>query len=74
MSYVIGDRVAFTMNTGRPTTGVVVAVLTEPRQAPILLLERPEDRWRAFRLESEVSRREKNQSDRPPTQGRSQLG
>ena len=54
MSYQIGDRVAFTMNTGRTTTGVIVAVLTEPRQPPILLLERPEDSWRAFRLASDI--------------------
>jgi hypothetical protein len=51
----IGDHVAFTTNTGQSTHGQVVQKIVERRQPTILLIERLEDRWRAFRLEHEVS-------------------
>src|SRR5436190_852197 len=51
----IGDQVAFTTNTGQPATGHVVQKIVEKRQETILLLERTDDGWRAFRLAREVS-------------------
>ncbi len=53
--YAIGDSVGFQSNTGRPTQGQIIQILVEKQQPNILLIERPDDRWRAFRLETEVS-------------------
>ena len=54
--YAIGDQVEFRSNTGQRNQGQIVQVLVEKKQPNILLIERPEDRWRAFRLETEVVR------------------
>jgi len=53
--YAIGDSVGFQSNTGRRTQGQIIQILVEKTQPDILLIERPDDRWRAFRLETEVS-------------------
>ena len=51
----IGDVVAFSTNTGQAATGYVVQKIVEKRQETILLIERTDDRWRAFRLARDVS-------------------
>src|SRR4051794_13809353 len=51
----IGDIVAFSTNTGQPATGYVVQKIVEKRQETILLIERTDDQWRAFRLARDVS-------------------
>lgn len=51
----VGDRVVFKTNTGTPSRGRIVQVIKEKKKPDLLLIERPEDQWRVFRLESEVS-------------------
>src|SRR5262245_11096440 len=51
----LGDQVAFKTNTGQHAVGHVIQTIVEKRQETILLIERPEDGWRAFRLEREVT-------------------
>ena len=55
--FSIGEGVEFTSNTGRRTEGQVIRVFVEKNPPNVLLIERAEDRWRVFRLESEVSPR-----------------
>lgn len=51
----LGDQVSFKTNTGHDTVGHVIQTIVEKRQETILLIERPEDGWRAFRLERDVT-------------------
>jgi hypothetical protein len=49
----IGEHVRFTSNSGQPTLGFVVDLITERRQPTMVLIERL-DGGRAIRLENEV--------------------
>lgn len=51
----LGDQVSFKTNTGQHAVGQVIQTIVEKRQETILLIERPEDGWRAFRLERDVT-------------------
>lgn len=53
--YAIGDIVEFHSNTGQRTEGQVIRVFVERTPPNVLLIERPDDHWRAFRLETDVS-------------------
>jgi hypothetical protein len=55
--FSIGEGVEFISNTGRRTEGQIIRVLVEKKPPNVLLIERTEDRWRVFRLESDVSPR-----------------
>ena len=55
--FLIGEGVEFTSNTVRRTEGQVIGVLVEKKPPHVLLIERTGDRWRVFRLGSEVSPR-----------------
>jgi hypothetical protein len=58
--------VLFETNAGRESHGRVIQILEERKGTDVLLIERPEDGWRVFRLESEVSTpRTRHPSDAP---------
>ena len=49
----VGDAILFQSNTGQPTRGTVVQLITERRQPTMILIEK-HDGGRAIRLENEV--------------------
>lgn len=51
----VGDWVVFETNTGQKIAGRIIHVILERKQPHLLLIERPEDGWRVYRLPEDVS-------------------
>ena len=54
-THAVGDWVVFESNTGEKVRGRILHVILERKQPHLLLIERPEDGWRVYRLPEDVS-------------------